>query len=170
MDQVERLTEAFHSYRGPSATAWKLDTILGLCALRDERVPVFLARVLGDNDEPLDVRLDVLTRLRAHDLTPAQRALVASTALDALGGDMDARLRLHAALALGDFTDAPRVIDRLGAVALGEQESFDLRYAAFSSLERAGPTGEVVAVLRQLTTDEVLGRSAASMLQAWHVN
>ena len=168
MDEVEQLMHAFYSFQGPSATAWKLDTVLGLSALHDSRVFAFLVRLLSDNRESPDVRLDVLTRLRALDLNPVERALVASTMVDVLGRDVDARLRLNAALALGDFIEAEHVVDRLGTVVLSERESFDLRYAAFSSLERAGPIAAVVAVFEQLTSDDLLGPSAVSMLQTWH--
>ena len=50
-----------------------------------------------------------------------------------------------------------------------EEESIDLRYAAFTSLERAGPTPECVALLRQLSNNETLGPSSRSVLSAWHI-
>jgi hypothetical protein len=77
-------------------------------------------------------------------------------------------LRLQAALVLGEFTDIPGTLAALGTTALAE-EPVDLRYAAFTSLERAGPAAECVALLRQLSGDETLGRSARSVLSAWRV-
>jgi hypothetical protein len=78
-------------------------------------------------------------------------------------------LRLQAALALGDFTQSGGVLTNLSSIALARDESLDLRYAAFTALERAGPTPECVALLRQITRDEVLGDAARSVLSAWHV-
>src|SRR5258708_7154301 len=47
------------------------------------------------------------------------------------------------------------------------RRALDLRYSAFTSLQRAGPTSESVSLLRQLTEDETLGRSARSLLSTW---
>ena len=79
-------------------------------------------------------------------------------------------LRLQAALALGEFTDTPGVPTALGSLAMQPQELLDLRYSAFTSLERAGPTSECVNLLRQLSNDEMLGRSAQSALARWHLD
>jgi hypothetical protein len=46
-------------------------------------------------------------------------------------------------------------------------EPSDVRYAAFISLERAGPTPEAIALVRQLSDDEMLGLSAESILLRW---
>ena len=55
----------------------------------------------------------------------------------------------------------------LGSIALDLREPIDLRYSAFTSLERAGPVDECVEILRQLAVDEALGRSARSLLSTW---
>jgi hypothetical protein len=55
----------------------------------------------------------------------------------------------------------------LGNITLDDALPIDVRYSAFTSLERAGPTAECVALLRQLSTDETLGRSAQNLLSAW---
>jgi hypothetical protein len=62
------------------------------------------------------------------------------------------------------------LLSRLSAVCLAQDESLDLRYAAFTSLERAGPTPESIALLRQISRDETLGSSASSVLLAWHID
>src|SRR5229473_2157715 len=77
-------------------------------------------------------------------------------------------LRLQAALALGEFTDISGVLSALASLALEPEELLDLRYSAFTSLERAGPTPECLNVLRQLSNDEMLGSSAQSALARWH--
>ncbi len=48
-------------------------------------------------------------------------------------------------------------------------EPIDLRYSAFTSLQQAGATPECTALLRQLSTDEALGRSAQSTLSIWRL-
>ena len=78
-------------------------------------------------------------------------------------------LRLQAALTLGDFTEIDGVLPRLSAVSLARGESIDVRYAAFTSIERAGPTPECIALMRQITGDETLGEAARTVLSAWHV-
>ena len=167
---MERLIQAFQSHSGQSAAAWKLDVLLDLGELRDARILPFLLDVLADAGEPIGVRLEVLSRVRGGPLSPDERPHVAQVILQMLTSQVDRRLRLQAALALGEFTDVPGVIRPLGDLALTDTESFDLRYAAFASIERAGPTPEGLALLRRLSADELLGRSAASMLQAWHAS
>jgi hypothetical protein len=72
-------------------------------------------------------------------------------------------------LALGVLTDVDGVLYALGSIALDESIPLDLRYSAFMSLERAGPTDSSMAVLRTLAHDETLGRTARSTLRAWRV-
>ena len=62
------------------------------------------------------------------------------------------------------------LLGALGSVALASKELLDLRYSAFTSLERAGLTPESVNLLRQLSADEMLGRSAHSALARWHLD
>ncbi len=169
MDDVERLIRTFRGQGGQSASAWKLDVLLDLGEQRDPRIVPFLLSVLADHEEAVEVRLEVLNRLRRGLLNRVERPRVAREILHTLTESSEPRLRLEAALALGDFADIGDVVRALGAVALLETESFDLRYAAFASIERAGPSPECVALLRQLSADELLGRSAASMLQVWRV-
>ena len=47
----------------------------------------------------------------------------------------------------------------LTALSLAHDETIDLRYAAFTSIERAGPTPQSIAVLRQIAHDDALGDS-----------
>jgi hypothetical protein len=138
--------------------------------LCDGRVMPFLLQLLRDPGEPPEVRMHVLKRLRDGPLPANERSSVA----DALGELMlhasSVALRLQAALALGEFADIPGVPTALGSLALEPQELLDLRYSAFTSLERAGPTPECVNLLRQLSDDEMLGRSAQSALAHWHLD
>ena len=57
----------------------------------------------------------------------------------------------------------------VAANPFAQEESIDLRYAAFTSLERAGPAPESISLMRQISGDETLGNSARSVLSAWHV-
>jgi hypothetical protein len=79
-------------------------------------------------------------------------------------------LRLQAALALGEFIDISGVLCALGSLALEPHALIDLRYCAFTSLERAGPTPECVNLLRQMSNDEILGSLAKSALDRWRID
>jgi hypothetical protein len=79
-------------------------------------------------------------------------------------------LRLHCALAVAQFIDIAGVQAALGAVALESDEPIDLRYPAYTSLERAGPTAECVSLLQRLSTDETLGRCGRRVLASWHLS
>jgi hypothetical protein len=48
-------------------------------------------------------------------------------------------------------------------------EPFDLRYAAFTSIQRADRTTDAIEIMRRLTDDAVLGRAAASVLHSWRI-
>jgi hypothetical protein len=126
-------------------------------------------RVTADADEPPDVRSDALGRLREATLSPDERRQAASVGVRALTSEHDRTLRLHAALALGDFVDISEVLGALGSVAANASEEIELRYNAFTSLQRAGPSDGCLQILRALTADELLGQSAQALLTAWGV-
>jgi hypothetical protein len=132
--------------------------------LRDERVVSFLLRVMADPGESSEIRIHVLKRLRSGRLTADERPAVAGALGELMLPDGSIDLQLKAALALGEFTDVTGVVTALGFLALEAEELLDLRYSAFTSLERAGPTPECVNLLRQLSNDEILGCSARSAL------
>ena len=167
MDDVERLIQAF-STRG--AMASRLDVLMDLERLRDARVVSFLLKVLADPAEPSEVRMHVLKRLRNGPLAPGERCSVATALREVMLDGSSIDLRLQAAVALSEFTDICGVPTALGSLALNAQELLDLRYSAFTSLERAGPTPECVDLLRQLSDDEIFGRSALGALARWHLD
>ena len=113
--------------------------------------------------------MHVLKRLRDGPLTADDRVKFASALRQLLASGSSLDLRLQAALALGEFTEIAGVLPALGALALETHESIDLRYAAFTSLERAGPTTECVNLLRQLSNDDMLGCAVRSVLVRWRL-
>jgi hypothetical protein len=169
MDEVERLIQVFSARGVMASAAAKLDILLDLERLRDRRVVFFLLQLLGDPSQPAEVRIHVLKRLRNGPLTAADRVTVAGALrqLLSIGSSLD--LRLQAALALGEFTEITGVLPALAALALEPRESIDLRYAAFTSLERAGPTTECVNLMRQLSNDDLLGCAVRSVLVRWRL-
>src|SRR5262249_52370506 len=145
--------------------------LMDLERVRDPRVVPFLLQLLENGQESADVRIHVVKQLRNGTgvLVPADRPVVAKSIAEVLADTSTAELRLQAALALGDFTGVDGVLSSLSDVALARDESIDLRYAAFTAIERAGPTPEGIAALRQIARDETLGDAARSVLSAWHV-
>jgi len=170
MDEFERLVEAYRA-RASSSAVSRLSVLMDLEGSRDPRVVPFLLEILADPRETPRVRMYVLKQLRnaPQVVPPANRPAAANAARDALVGSRDADLRIQAALTLGQLTDVDGVLSMLGDVCLTEHESIDLRYAAFTSLERAGPTPECIALLREIAPDETLGLVARNILSAWHI-
>jgi HEAT repeat protein len=169
VDDVERLIQVFSARGAMASAAAKLDVLLDLERLRDRRVVFFLLQLLGDPSQPAEVRVHVLKRLRNGPLTAHDRVKVAGALRQLLSSSSSLDLRLQAALALGGFTEMAGVLPALGALALKPHESIDLRYAAFTSLERAGPTTECVNLLRQLSSDDMLGCAVRSVLVRWRL-
>lgn len=170
MDDFERLRSAYR-LRALSSAYSRLSVLRDLDLIRDARVVPFLLTVLGDTTQPEEVRIHVLKQLRNGDkrVVPDNRAFVATAMMAVLTGLSSSELRIQAALALGEFVQLDGVLAMLGHVVLAPAESLDLRYAAFTSMQRAGATPESVALLRQLSTDQDLGRSARSVLSGWRV-
>jgi hypothetical protein len=170
MDELERLVDLFRA-RACSSAKSKLDVLMDLERVRDPRVVPFLLQLLADRQESVDVRMHVVKQLRTGTglLVPADRPAVAQAIADMLADTSTPQLRLQAALALGDFTGIDGVLSILSEVALARDESIDLRYAAFTAIERAGPTPECIAALEQIARDETLGDATRSVLSAWHV-
>jgi hypothetical protein len=170
MDEFQRFVSIYRS-RPSSPGKCRLDVLMDIERIHDARVVPFLLQLLGDQRQPGEVRTYIVKRLRHRNglLATANRSLIAQAVANVLADTSNGPLRLQAALTLGDFADSDGVLARLGALSLAQEESIDLRYAAFTSIERAGPTPESVAVMRQITRDEALGDAARSVLSAWHV-
>jgi hypothetical protein len=168
MDDLARLIKTFWTQSDASVTS-KLDALLGTASLRDPRVGQFLLSVMTDRREPLEVRVQALKLVRDRDLVNGPRDQAAAALLQVVDDSCPPALRLHAALALGEFTDVAHVPAGLGAVARDPAVPLDIRYSAFTSLQRCGPTQECVALLRQLLPDDALGASARTLLVSWRI-
>jgi hypothetical protein len=169
MDEVDDLIQAFGSRGKRDQSLWKLDVLLDLGRLDDPRVVRFLAAVVTDADEPLDVRSEALGCLREIARSPSDRVLAAAAGLTAMAPASDSRIRLRAAIVLGDFVDVDGVLSALGTLAAAESEPTELRYNAYTSLQRAGPTTACVEILRSLCADEAFGQSARALMASWGV-
>jgi hypothetical protein len=168
MDDVERLIEAFKT-RATWSVMSKLDALMDLERIDDPRIVPFLVEVLVDAGESTEVRINVLRQLRNGRLQPLQRKSVAEAVLQVVSDRSSPDLRLQAVLALAEFTDINGVTATLGGLTLDPGETINVRYSAFTSLQRAGATTECVALLRQLSADELLGPSARSVLLSWQL-
>ena len=169
MDELQRLADAYRQ-RASWSVKSKLDVLMDLERIRDPRVVPFLLSVMADRNESEEVRIYVVRQLRNGGglLVPSDTSRVADAIVAVLGSPSGEELRIQAALALADFTQIEGVLACLGGVALDVGQSIDLRYAAFTSIERAGPAPGSVALLRQIARDETLGDAARSVLSAWH--
>jgi HEAT repeat protein len=148
--------------------ASKLDALLNLERLCDARIVRFMLQVMVDRREPTEVRIHVLGRLRDGRSIPGSRLSVAEALRQIAADRSSPNLRLQAALSLAEFADIDGVAT-LGGLALDPDELIDLRYCAFTSLQRAGATTECVALLRLLSTDEALSGCARSLLTLWRL-
>jgi hypothetical protein len=150
-------------------TTWRLDALLDLGRVEDPRVARVLLGVLSETSEPSSMRLGVLRHLRDWSDAHEPRAEVAEVLRGLLRDRLTTPpgLRAQAALALGDYTDLPQVVADLGAVCGEATDAFDIRYAAFTSLQWAGPIPDCIALLRQISDDETLGHAARSILASW---
>ncbi len=166
--ETARLIAAFRARPTPSVLA-KRDILLQLGQLDEPGIGPFLLAVMADLAEPSEVRIDALKQLSQGPSLAPCRESAAEAIMRLLREDASQGLRLQAALALAELTDVDEVLTALGDLALDPAETIDVRYAAFTSLERGGPTPQCVALLRQLTADETFGRSARSLLSRWKV-
>jgi HEAT repeat protein len=167
MDQVQQLIAKFRTRARASARS-KLDALMDLERLSDPRVLPFLLELVAEPQELPEVRSHLIKRLRSRDLASHDRAAVAQVLSQLLRHSPSTDLRLQSAVALGEFADVDGVPAILGVIALDRVEPLDLRYSAFTSLERAGPTMEASDILRQLASDETLGGSARRLLSTWN--
>ena len=168
MDDAERLIRAYR-VRPDQSVIRKLDILMDLERFSDPSVVSLLVQVVLDRDEPAEARLRAVRQLRDRSHTVDDPGPVADALGRVLGDRANLELRLQAALALADFTEVAGVIAVLGAVALDAGEPLDLRYSAFTSLERAGPSPQIGGLLHQLAGDEALGQSARALLARWRL-
>lgn len=167
MDQAARLIRAFEAHGSTSSVAAKLDALLDLQQVHDPRVLELMLHILADPQQPTEVRLHVLKHTRNGTLASNQRPRVARVLLDLLRDPSGSELHLQAVLALGEFTDVDGVVAALGALARNSSQALELRHAAYSSLDRTGPTSAYLALLHQLADDDTFGLSARTTLAAW---
>jgi len=169
MDRVDELIEAFRSQ--PATRVFrKLDVLMDLEQLHDPRSVPLLLQVVQDDREPMEVRTRVVRLLRSCNRCADTRASVGQVLSELLTDRDSPDLRVAAALTLVEFTDVEGVPAALGAVALDAAEPLDLRYCAFTSLERAGKTPEGTELLRLISLDDTLGPSARSVLTRWQLS
>jgi hypothetical protein len=166
LDKAARLIEAFRARPTPSVLA-KLDMLLQLGQLDDPHIVPFLVAVVADPAEPNEVRIDALKRLSDGPRLAPYRRPVAEAIMRLLRESASLGLRLQATLALAELAAVDGVLTTLGGLVLDPAETIDVRYAAFTSLERGGPTPESIALLCQLTADETFGHAARSLLARW---
>ena len=170
VDDVEQFIAAFRAAEDAGSIQRKVSLLLELDRHRGPRSLQFLLDELRDRTEAIAVRVACIRRLRNADLTAADnRFRVAEALVDVLWPAEHDDLRLEAVLTLGDFADIPSVQTALGTLALRLSESIDLRYTAFTSLERSGPSPLTIQLFRQLEADETLGPPAESVLRLWRV-
>jgi hypothetical protein len=168
VDDVGPLIATFKA-RTDSSVAARLDALMDIERLDDPRVVPLLLEVLADDREPLELRVHVLKRLREASHIQSDRQTVARAVLEVLHYQDQAHLRLNAILALAEFADIDGVPAALGELALDADLPLDVRYYAFTSLERAGATTECVALVRRLVSDDTLGAAARSLLLSWRI-
>jgi len=166
---VDELAHLLQVYRArPTAPAlWKLDVLMDLESLHDPRVLPFFLEVLVDVQEALEVRMRVVTHLRDAARVSEASGAVAEALSRVVGDRSGPELRLTAVLALTEFAEVDGVRSLLSSVARDTAEPLDLRYCAFTSLERAGPSSETLLVMRRLARDAFLGDAARTLLARW---
>jgi hypothetical protein len=167
VDQVERLIRAFQAHGTASSVSKRLDALLDLEQIHDPRVFDLMLKILADPEQPTALRLHVLKHTRNGTLAANQRSRVARVLLELLEDGSSSALHLQAALALGEFTDVEGVVAAMGALARDTSQTLELRHAAYSSIDRAGPTPEYLAMLHGLAEDDTFGLSARTTLAAW---
>ena len=165
MDEVERLIRKLGT-SGPVTATEKIALLGNLDRVRDPRVVPFILRLVLDETQPGALRLSAMRMLRNGRLASHERRDVANTFCELVSHVSDQELRIQAAVALGEFSDIPNVVTTLASIILGD-EPLDLRYAAFTSAQRSGPTSECLALLHRLSSDETLGPSARRVLSSW---
>ena len=168
-DHVARLIHAYARAAASGSVTSRLSLLMDINRCDDPRAFVFLARVLTDRREPALVRSYTLRCIRTTGLSAANFERAAAALVEVLAAEPSLNLRVQAALALGWFVDGRGVLAELGQTMADQKAPLDLRYAAFTSLARVGPTDATISLLRQLRADELLGPTVQSTLVSWRV-
>jgi hypothetical protein len=166
VDAFEDLAELFTA-RAHWPRAAKIAVLADMECLGDIRMVGFMLRIIADPAQDDGLRMHVLRWFRCGNCAPAERRRVAR-AIQQIASESGAHgLRLHAVLALAQFADLQDVQEGLGGLMLDQNEPLDLRYCAFTSLEKAGLTPECRALLDRLADDTKLGPCARKALSLW---
>jgi hypothetical protein len=166
VDEFEQLVGRFEA-RPTSTPASRLDVLIDLEYLGDSRVVRFMLQVLADASESREVRIYALKWLIERHFAPEDRRCVAHAICRMAADRSRPDTRVQAVLALAEFADVDGVQTTLGDLALDANELIDIRYCAFTSLQKAGPTTETIALTRLLSSDNLLGGCARDALSLW---
>jgi HEAT repeat protein len=166
-DEVGRLIELYIKEARAASVSRRLSLLRALRRYHDPRAFAFLLQILADGRESSQVRTYVLKSIRNGELAPDYRERAAAAMVQVVADQRSLDVRIEAALALGWFTDIGGVIAVLSRTVADRSLPLDLRYAAFTSMERAGPTTECINVLRKLRTDDMFGATVQSTLDRW---
>ncbi|MET9656430.1 hypothetical protein [Streptomyces sp. NPDC006510] len=176
-DHLTRLTRLIEEFHALPATSDRRREIIA--ALDDDvnnddggdsaALP-FLIAVVADPQEYDLARIEAATLLRLwppHD--PAARRTAGRALLDALDDPEEDLVRQYAALTLGPYADDPAVHEALAATVHADDDPL-VRDSALGAIKDAGPSDTRTDVLRKLTQDAGLGRTAARILAEWGQN
>lgn len=171
MEQVQQLIAAFHNQQQNKKNEYpgKMTIIRSLEERDTPEVLTFFLQTVANPQEYDLARMEILKILRLYKSDEQQRQNIAQVLVTIVKEDQDDLVRSYAIMALRNYTGIEQVDDVVERVVTDEDEDEDLRFNAFSVLERIGPNERTRRLLQDLAEDEVLGSAVKRVRKTWNV-
>lgn len=149
-------------------TSKKVDIVRRLENLTDERVLPFFMRVLASQQEYDLARIEILRILEVRRARDAHEGeLIGKLIQRMLSSDPDDDVRNYAAMAISSYMDVKGSLEVVEGIIFNVEEEINLRWNAFTAVERMGPTREGELMLHRLLKDDQFKGSAQRVLSQW---
>ena len=133
----------------------------------DPRIPAFLLRVVSDMEQYDMARISALEILRFNTYDEPYYDQIGLRLCFLAQNDKDPDVRIHAALALGNYIKAPGVVEAVLKIGSDSREDTIVRDNAIAALEKIAPDPALIAAVVALTADPIMGSAAQWVLDTW---
>lgn len=136
----------------------------------DVSVLAFMLQVASDRTELDLARIEALKVLEIRrPIAQREHERIAAVLKEILQSDKDDDVRSYAAIAAASYMAEKSLREEVTRVLGNKEEDRNLRWNAFTAIERMGRTAETVEIMRIIGEDPEFLDSARRILASWHL-
>lgn len=174
MDEVGHLISTFKEENTKSLDnvdfSRKVRIIMELEGVDDDRVlPFFLETVMNEDEYDL-ARIEILKILEIRESNDKdEHQKIGHIVKNILMNDPDDDVRNYAAMTVSNFMDVEGVIEQIVKIIFNVEEDINLRWNAFTAVEKMGPTQQSLEILQKCLSEDEFKKSVLLILNRWNI-